>query len=69
MTRSINIREKVEVPDVPRVYVNVEFDPQGHITGVSLSEPSKFDNTAMGKLIVGINEAIERMIEDVSRGT
>jgi len=67
MTRSRVIRQKVEVPGCPRVYVHVEYDDNGHIKGVGLSEPTKFNNTAMGKLIVAVNVAIESLIEDVSK--
>lgn len=66
MTRTINLREKVEVTGCPRIYINVEFDQSRNITGVALSEPSKFDNTAMGNLIVEINKAIEKIIKDIN---
>jgi len=66
MTKYPTIIEKVEVPGCPKVYVHVDHDGKGHIKGVALSEPTKWNNHAMGNLIVALNEKIESMIEDVS---
>lgn len=60
-----SIRRKIKPEHMPAIYADVSFDGDGRIHRIEISEPGKFSDTAIGRMVADIAEALNTTIEEI----